>query len=197
MGKKCQKAVSFAECIETVREIEQLTDFTAEERTSLWFSREEFDEIKAAYRNIIEMMRKKQLLTDTEEHCTRGLECRSIAGSKRRRDTQLKGLLAVLGEQDRQKADGVQEPETMAIVYRQYAYHAQQAATNMGRRDYESVAEFMYDLPAEYRIGLPVVASRTIVQAAQPRRSVGLGASPRSRVTVSLGGISRRRATAA
>jgi hypothetical protein len=193
-SKTGQKSVSFSQSKNTLHEIENLDDFTEQERSQIWFNREEYSDIKARYRHIIEMMRKKQLLSDTDEHCTRGLECRSIAGSKRRRDSQRNGLVAVLGEQDRQRADGVNE-ETLAIVYRQFAYHSQQAATNMGRRDQQAITEFAYDLPAQYLVGLRSLPVRAARMASPTRRNVGISGRPR--IQVSLGGASRRRATAA
>jgi hypothetical protein len=193
-SKKCQKGVTFSQPVNTYHKIENVDDFTEQERNQIWCSREEFSDVKTSYRNIIEMMRKKHLLSDTDEHCTRGLECWSIAGGKRRRDTQRKAQVAVLGEQERQRTDGVNE-ETLAIVYRQFADHSQQAATNMGRRDQQEITEYAYDLPAQYFVGLHSVPVRTARRSSPTRINVSLGGRPR--VQVPLGGASRRRAAAA
>jgi hypothetical protein len=192
-SKKCQESVSFSQDENTFHEIENLDDFTEQERSQIWFNREEFRDIKASYTNIIVMMRKKQLRCDTDEHCTRGLECWSVAGGKRRRDTLRNGRVAVLGEQERQRADVFNE-EMLAIVYRQFAHHSQQAATNMGRRDQQEITEYAYDIPAHYLVGLQSLPVRAARRASPARINVGLG---RPRVQVSLGGVSRRRAAAA
>ena len=192
-SKKCQESVSFSQAENTFHEIENLDDFTEQERSQIWFSRQEFRDIKASYSNIIVMMRKKQLRNDTDEHCTRGLECWSVAGGKRRRDTLRNGRDAVLGEQERQRTDEVNE-ETLAIVYRQFAHHSQQAATNMGRRDQQEITEYAYDIPAQYLVGLQSIPVRATRRASPARISVGLGGRPR--VRVSLGGSSRRASAA-
>lgn len=214
MGQKSRKSVSFHETqLNHVLEIENLEQISEEERSMIWFSREEFNVIKNNYQEIILKMRNKELLRDTDEHCTRGLECRSKAGSKRRRDTQVNGLLAVLGEQERQQQDGLEEPETLAVMYRQFSYHSQQAATNMGRRDEHEIQDYTADTQiaclaylrnpnvaamaaaAGLHHGLPAV--RRSLTSGSPRQ-----AQRNSLVKVRLGGgaaaaTSRRRAAAA
>jgi hypothetical protein len=215
MGQKCRKSVSFHETqLNHVLEIENLEQISKEECSMIWFSREEFHVIKNNYQEIILKMRNKELLRDTDEHCTRGLECRSKAGSKRRRDTQLNGLLAVLGEQERQQRDGVEEPETLAVMYRQFSYHSQQAATNMGRRDELEIQDYTADtqLACLAYLRNPNMAAMAAAAAGlhhglpAGRRGFTSG-SPRqmqrnSQVKVRLGGggaaaTSRRRAAAA
>jgi hypothetical protein len=212
--RKSKKSVYFSpEESRVVLEIESLDDISREERLQVWFSRQEFADIKLSYREIILMMRKKELLVDTDELCTRGLECQSKAGSRRRRDTQLNGLRAVLGEQERQRGSSLCEPETLAIVYRQFSYHCQQAATNMGRRDEQAISEYALDLPAEYRVisvreqqirtAAPVYFSAPRVRTSLP----GFGGSAtNSRVKVvtrgtanglPIGSTSKRRVSAA
>jgi hypothetical protein len=196
---KCQKSVTFTLSTDQIHEIENLQDFTTQEKSQIWFNRDEFRAIKASYLAILKMMRTKELLQDTEEHCTRGLECWSVAGGKRRRDTQRNGLVAVLGEQTRQRGvdhESVNNEETLAIVYRQFTQISQQAATNMGRRDHQGITDYAYDLAPKYLVGLqqcqPVRAAR---RTSPTRIIVGLGGGGRKRV--SLGGASRRRAAAA
>ena len=204
LGKKRRKTVTFTDAPSDCRRIENLDQLSDEEKALVWFTREEFAAIKASYQEIIHMTRNKEFVKDSEKHCTRGLECRSKAGSRRRRDTQLNALIAVLTEQDRQRKHGVAEPDTLAVMYRQYSYHSQQAATNMGRRDEMEILEYTSDTQVEFGVRLQCSASRNRSNhnLMLGRRSSTGSHSPRagqrsSRVNVMLGGpsVSHRRAS--
>lgn len=194
MGQKSRKSVVISETATVVHIIENLYQLSAEERAQVWWSRKESDEIRRGYKNLISKMSNKELLRETDDCCTRGLEGKSRAGFKQRRDAQLNGLLAVLNEQDRQQAEGVNEPETLAIIYRQFSYHCQQAAANMGRRDQQAIAEYTYNMDASYR---PRQARSTRLPAPNLQERRSPRSVPRRRPTVVVAGSSRRRAAAA
>mmetsp|Transcript_8193 Transcript_8193/g.23541 ORF Transcript_8193/g.23541 Transcript_8193/m.23541 type:complete len:315 (+) Transcript_8193:419-1363(+) len=200
--RPCEDETTHSSGVHTeVHEIERWQDMSEQEHADVWFSRLEFDCIKRSYREIIARMRNKEILRDTDDVSTRGLECRSGAGSKRRRDAQINGLMAVLCEQDRQHKEQVNDPETLAAVYRQYSYHCQQAATNMGRRDEYAVMEFMQDLPRSFRVGMSeAMQMRLSLPTAPARRGLGLGGSPRYTARngriVGLGGPPTRKGSA-
>jgi hypothetical protein len=163
-----------------VHPIESLDDYTEEEHTQTWFSRREYDDIKASYSYLIHRMRNKEQIAETEITSTRGLEGRSRAGAKARREVQTKSMVSVLAEQQRQRVEGRTDPEALAIVYRQFAYHSLQAAVNMGRRDAHAVASnFELDGLDERRpssVGSPLdLAVRA--SASNPHSSVPHGSS--------------------
>ena len=213
MGKR-RKSVAISVEPSTIHEIENLEQISEEERSNMWFTREEYSEIKASYLEIITMTRNKEFITDSERHCTRGLECRSKAGSRRRRDTQRNALFAVLGEQERQQAEGIQQVDTLAVIYRQFSFHSQQAATNMGRRDEYEILDYTADTRAQFGISLQssYTASTTtggrirVSAATRSSRSAGSPtrqtnnlrlSSSSNRVKVMLGNNSSRRRAAA
>ena len=213
MGKR-RKTVSISTQASTIHEIENLEQISEEERSNMWFTREEYSEIKASYLEIITMTRNKEFITDSERHCTRGLECRSKAGSRRRRDTQRNALFAVLGEQERQQREGIRQVDTLAVIYRQFSFHSQQAATNMGRRDEHEILDYTADTRAQFGIALQssyttstTTGGRIRVSAATRSRSATSGSPTRqpnqripnssNRVKVMLGNNSSRRRAAA
>jgi hypothetical protein len=126
----------------TVHEIKSLDDYTDEERRLTWFTRREFRDIKASYRELIHRMSQREYIQDTDDCSIRGLEGRSRAGSKNRQDIIVASILSVLNEQSLQKSEGRNDPETLAIAYRAHSYHSLQAASLMGRRDEVAIAEY-------------------------------------------------------
>ena len=217
-ARKRRKSVSFSKQLAAIQQIDSLDQISDEERSMIWFTREEFADIKSSYQEIIAMARNKEFVQDSDNFCTRGLECRSKAGSRRRRETQLNALFAVLCEQERQQIEGIEQLESLAIVYRQFSYHSQQAATNMGRRDEHDIRAYTADTRAQFglQVQIPIAAASTFSTAgrrislashATNRRNVA--ARPQSsrqhhqpsqrnsRVKVMLGSSSRRRAAAA
>jgi hypothetical protein len=126
----------------TVHEIKSLDDYTDEERCQTWFTREEFADIKASYRELIHRMSQRENIQDTDDCSIRGLEGRSRAGSKNRQEIIVASILAVLKEQTLQKSEGRNDPETLAIAYRTHSYHSLQAASIMGRRDEAAIVEY-------------------------------------------------------
>jgi hypothetical protein len=126
----------------TIHEVASLDDYTDEERHQTWFTRTEFAEIKTSYRDLIHRMSQRECIQDTDECSIRGLEGRSHAGSKNRQNIIVSSIFAVLHEQDLQKREGRNDPDTLAIAYRTHSYHSLQAACIMGRRDEAAIAEY-------------------------------------------------------
>jgi hypothetical protein len=151
MKKTAIRCVSFPgndqECslhqrLEIIHSIGSLDEYTQEEHSQTWYSRQEYSAIRASYTDLIHRIRNKEWIAETEDTSTRGIEGRSRAGEKARREIQIKSMVSVLSEQQRQRVEGRTDPEALAIGYRQYAYHALQAAANMGRRDAQAVVAF-------------------------------------------------------
>jgi hypothetical protein len=126
----------------TIHEVASLDDYTDEERHQTWFTRTEFAEIKTSYRDLIHRMSQRECIQDTDNCSIRGLEGRSHAGSKNRQNIIVASIVAVLNEQDLQKSEGRNDPDTLAIAYRVHSYHSLQAACIMGRRDEAAIAEY-------------------------------------------------------
>jgi len=75
-----------------VVEIEKLNE---EDRDQIWYSRDEYDIIKARNSLIVKMM-KKGSFVENDEHSFRGLEHKLKEGFKQRRDNKFNALNCVL-----------------------------------------------------------------------------------------------------
>jgi hypothetical protein len=158
---KIRKNVSISDRPAIVHEIKSLDTYNEEERKGTWFTRKEFSDIKMSYKDIIRRMRNREYLQDTEELSTRGLEGRSSAGARSRQLVVSAGILAVLNEQQLQKKEGRNDPEILAIIYRQHSYHSLQAAALMGRRDEAVISDYTgrSSLPSQRWVHTPVSSS--------------------------------------
>jgi uncharacterized protein YbaA (DUF1428 family) len=120
-------------------------DMHAEEfREIFWYSRDEYDIIKARNSLIVKMM-KTGHFKESEEHTFRGLEHKLKEGFKKRRAHKFNGLNAVLEEQDRQYARGVTKPEAIAEEYRRISSSAAETAGVVGTRDFQNSYCFAID----------------------------------------------------
>jgi len=107
-----------------------------EERENIWYSRDEYDIIKARNSLIVKMM-KKGNFTENEEHSFRGLEHKLRDGFKQRRDNKFAALNSVLEEQDRQYARGLKDDSNIAQKYEEVVINAKQSAFYLGMKDHE------------------------------------------------------------
>jgi len=170
LNSQRKKYVSIAKDDAVVHEVEGRHQYSPEEVEATWFSRNDVAKIKSEHKSLINRMRIRKdhhtsAAFDNDDVCTRGLECQSKAGSKLRRQVQIKAMVAVFEEQERhrrkrrasapagagtttnQNVDGDNDEndivvQAIAIVYRQCSYHSQQAAANMGRRDEHAIADY-------------------------------------------------------
>jgi hypothetical protein len=109
---------------------------TEEEQVGVWYSRDEYDIIKARNNLIIKMM-KGGTFKESDEHTFRGLEHKLKDGFKRRRANKFNALNAVLEEQDAQFARGRADPDSIAEAYRLVSLSAKENAFLLGSRDAE------------------------------------------------------------
>ena len=117
----------------TVIEVEKPDEI---EREQIWYSRDEYDIIKAR-NSLIVKMTKKGNFVENEEHSFRGLEHKLKEGFKQRRDNKFAALNSVLEEQDRQYARGFKDYENIAHKYEQAVIDAKQLAFFLGIKDHE------------------------------------------------------------
>ena len=83
-------------------------------------------------------MMKTGHFKESDEHTFRGLEHKLKEGFRQRRANKFNGLNAVLEEQDRQYANGITKPETIAEKYGRISIRATEMAFVMARRDFEN-----------------------------------------------------------
>jgi len=108
-----------------------------EDAEQIWYTRDEYDIIKARNSLIIKMM-KTGSFEETEEHTFRGLEHKLKDGFKQRRENKFNALNAVLEEQDKQYNRGIHEPEVIAKAYRRVSLNAAENAFVLACKDAES-----------------------------------------------------------
>lgn len=100
-----------------VRTIEHINDKDHEEVDNTWFKKAEYQLMRASFAITVRKIVNNKYKGDCEHHCARGLEFRSPVGSQRRRINKLNSLVAVLDEQERQRAEDDENPEALACVY--------------------------------------------------------------------------------
>lgn len=111
------------------------------EALDIWYTRQEYDIMKARNSLIVKMM-KSGKFCETEEHSFRGLEHKLKGGFKQRRSNKFGALNAVLEEQDRQFNRNFNKPEIIAEAYRRVSLNARENAFVIGQRDAEGSYAF-------------------------------------------------------
>jgi hypothetical protein len=80
---------------------------------------------------------------DCEEYSSRGLEVRTRAASKTRKQNKADALAAVLDEQENQISEGVIRPERIGKAYRKISSVSQMVAEFVAMRHRETVEEYL------------------------------------------------------
>lgn len=105
-------------------------------KEEIWYSKDEYDIIKARNKLIVKMM-KTGKFEETDEHSFRGLEHKLKKGFEERRSSKFNSLNAVLTEQDRQYSRGLRSADTIAEEYERVAYTSREAAVQTALKDAE------------------------------------------------------------
>jgi hypothetical protein len=146
---------------------------TEDEQVEVWYSRDEYDIIKARNNLIIKMM-KGGTFKESDEHTFRGLEHKLKDGFKRRRANKFNALNAVLEEQDTQFAKGRPDPDSIAEAYRLVALGAKvQEEGERKRRPWRPRRSWRQPLsaPAQLPVGSPPAAPRPPLRQLRGGRS--------------------------
>jgi hypothetical protein len=97
--------------------IKHIDDYTDEDYFATWYVEEDLTEI---FNDCVDNVRKMVNgipLSETEGCCSRGLEYKTPTGSKARKENKLRGIHAVLEEQERQRELRIRNPELIAKLY--------------------------------------------------------------------------------
>ena len=105
-------------------------------KDSVWYSRDEYDIIKARNQLIVKMM-KTGHFRESEDHTIRGLEHKLKERFRARRENKFNALNAVLEEQDRQIARGNVDATVIAEKYRRACFDAAETAGILAMKDAE------------------------------------------------------------
>ena len=118
-----------------VRETLHSADYTDEEKVNSWYQKDEMAQIKDDMVAAVRMMIRGELLSDTREHCSRGLEFRSREGANQRKMNKFRALEAVLDEQDEQIDAGIFNDNAISLVYQSVSLRCINEAHKRGIRD--------------------------------------------------------------
>jgi hypothetical protein len=124
-----QRGIHWNPKVEKKRHI-MLRDMTDEERDSVWYGCNDTKIILAMAKVTVKMMMKGEVCDDID-YCSRGLEGKTLLGSKKRSKNKSVCRRAVLTEQEIQRMDGVMDPERLATSSFKYT-----KAVNDKARDY-------------------------------------------------------------
>ena len=116
------------------------------EREHIWYTRDEYEIIKARNSLIVKMMQKGSFV-ENDEHSFRGLEHKLKSGFKQRRDNKFAALNSVLEEQDRQYAIGHRDYGNIAQKYEQAVMNAKECAFFLGIKDHEQSYAYQPSFP--------------------------------------------------
>jgi hypothetical protein len=112
---KAQRVVSFSPNV-MVQFTTHTNDFRRREIRACWYTKSEYKDIRKEIRMTLDLM-EQNVDIDDYNHCKRGLEYLTKKGAHERMQTKLEAWAAVFEEQDLQDAEGIVDPEILAIVY--------------------------------------------------------------------------------
>ena len=130
-----RKNVSFASVVNT-NSIIHINDFSPEEIKMTWYNREELRVIKAEAKIVANSLDKENTCL-----CLRGLEARTSAGARRKRQNRVEARGAVFFEQEMQDEDGYSDPDAIADAYFYSSERCQAEAQMLALRDQEEAME--------------------------------------------------------
>eukprot|EP00545_Synedropsis_sp_CCMP1620_P006001 CAMPEP_0119013594 /NCGR_PEP_ID=MMETSP1176-20130426/8541_1 /TAXON_ID=265551 /ORGANISM="Synedropsis recta cf, Strain CCMP1620" /LENGTH=233 /DNA_ID=CAMNT_0006966697 /DNA_START=57 /DNA_END=758 /DNA_ORIENTATION=+ len=131
-----RRRITFDEQV-VVRTIEHINDKDDEEVDNTWYKKADYQMMRTSFAVTVRKIVNSQYTGDCEQHCARGLEFRSPAGSQRRRMNKLNSLVAVLDEQNRQSAEDVENSEALAYIYIHSNRMCRHEASQRGELDAE------------------------------------------------------------
>eukprot|EP00531_Pseudo-nitzschia_arenysensis_P019320 CAMPEP_0116124702 /NCGR_PEP_ID=MMETSP0329-20121206/5418_1 /TAXON_ID=697910 /ORGANISM="Pseudo-nitzschia arenysensis, Strain B593" /LENGTH=315 /DNA_ID=CAMNT_0003618693 /DNA_START=29 /DNA_END=973 /DNA_ORIENTATION=- len=138
-----RRTVSFSpEAAFHVDAVMHLDDYSESERLDCWYQPGEMMEIRREVKETVALMNRNVPMDDVtrlsaemnaagmdvKEITTHGLEGKTKAGKRHRKDVRLASLAAVFEEQTSQDMDGICDPIMIARAYAEYAYPMQVAA---------------------------------------------------------------------
>lgn len=140
-----------------------IDDYSEHEKFECWFQADEMRQIRREVKDTLSLMNRNLII---DENCKldgspisiRGLEGKTKAGKRHRRETRLASLAAVFDEQTLQEMDGVTDPLMIALAYSEYSYPMQVAAFQRASI-YQKEAIEIYD-SSEDKIEYPCAPSK-------------------------------------
>jgi hypothetical protein len=137
-----RRVVLFKETV-SVRPITHMKDMSQEMIRRIWYDKKDFEKIKKGFAPTVRIMSHVDPKVDDDEHCSRGLEYRTRVGANARRELKWNALNAVLDEQDRQRAMGINNSDLLCQAYVAENRLSRLNALKLGIQD-EDAAKIVY-----------------------------------------------------
>ena len=128
-----------------ISEIPHLDDISESVVESIWYSAQEYSEIKSSYQLTIFMMESGEKITG-DDHTTRGLEYRTQEGAWARYENKRDAYNAVLDEQDRQWKVDKDDFDKLREIYLLHSTKCAQAAVVRALQDEQEIKDYMATL---------------------------------------------------
>jgi len=135
------KSVKFADKNE-VFPIQHLDEMTDEDIFEIWYTSQEYSEIKQAYQLTIFMMESGETISG-DEHTSRGLEYRTQEGAWARYENKRDAYNAVLDEQDRQWKVDKDDYEKIRQIYLKHSTKCANAAIVRALQDERDIKDYL------------------------------------------------------
>jgi hypothetical protein len=130
-----RKKVHFHDSV-YIRETLHLLNYSDDERQTTWYTRKDDTRMRAETKKTLDLLRSGDYKGDSEQHCSRGLECRVGKAATMRQFNKMKGLLAVLEEQENQNYEQKRrDHRAIAVAYALVTKHCVTEASKMGELD--------------------------------------------------------------
>ena len=127
-------------CQVVVRTIEHINDFCQTEIQNTWYQKSEYRQIRASLGVTVRKLSSGEYAGDSEHHCARGLEFKTSVGAQRRKINKLDALVAVLDEQERQRAEDDYDEIALSCAYVETSFAARHEAYQRGQLDAEEAS---------------------------------------------------------
>lgn len=139
--KQGRRRIAFSSNVSVVTIVAtiHISDYSIKEKSDTWYSATELKAFKMDRKETMYRMEHGEL-TDTETYCTRGVEPYVGEGARQRHKFITRGIDSVLDEQEEQEADGKDNPEMLATIYRSQTWKSAAAAHTRGVQDAAAAA---------------------------------------------------------
>jgi hypothetical protein len=119
-----------------------LSDLSQDEIESVWYTESDTKIMLGMAKVTVKMMMKGEFCDDLD-YCSRGLEGKTLAGSKRRQKNKLRVRKKLLEEQEMQRDEGVFDPEYLSQVCVKYSRENVAQAHSQGQRDEADIQDYL------------------------------------------------------
>jgi hypothetical protein len=144
------RSVKFFETV-SYREIAPLTELSDEEIATVWYSDDDYAEIKKHVTTTLKRVADGESIELEDGFCMRGLEGRTKFGGRRRKKNKAAALDAVWSTQIQQWRKKKNNPIQIATVYKPHSLRAKYPAIETGQRDEHFVKNIVGSLSISAR----------------------------------------------